>query len=43
MPIINKANGLVAEFAVFSVEPDTQAYLIEKVIQHIESTFKLKG
>jgi heme-degrading monooxygenase HmoA len=40
MPIINKANGLVAEFAVFSVEPDTQAHVIEEAIQHIESILK---
>jgi heme-degrading monooxygenase HmoA len=40
MPIINKANGLVAEFAIFAVEPDTQAYLIEAAIQHIESILR---
>jgi heme-degrading monooxygenase HmoA len=43
MAIINKANGLVAEFAIFPVEPDTQADLIEKVIQPIESTLKYEA
>jgi heme-degrading monooxygenase HmoA len=40
MPIVSKANGLLAEFAVFPVEPDRQANLVERAIQNIESTFK---
>jgi heme-degrading monooxygenase HmoA len=43
MPIVEKANGLLAEFALFSVEPDTQTNLTEQVIQNIESTLKLKA
>ncbi|HEY9780364.1 MAG TPA: antibiotic biosynthesis monooxygenase [Leptolyngbyaceae cyanobacterium] len=40
MPIVNKANKLVAEFAIFPVEPDSQASLVERAIQNIESTLK---
>jgi heme-degrading monooxygenase HmoA len=42
MPIINKTNGLLAEFAIFPVEPDHQANLVEYAIQNIESTLKYK-
>jgi heme-degrading monooxygenase HmoA len=40
MPIISKANGLLAEFAVFPVEPDSQSNLVECATQNIESSFK---
>jgi len=40
MPIVNKANSLLAEFAIFPVEPDSQANLVEHVIQNIESSLK---
>jgi heme-degrading monooxygenase HmoA len=38
MPIVNKANGLLAEFAIFPVEPQSQANLVTSAIQNIEST-----
>ena len=40
MPCVSKANGLLAEFAIFPVDPDRQANLVESVIQNIESTLK---
>jgi heme-degrading monooxygenase HmoA len=40
MPIVSRANGLLAEFAVFPVEPDSQAKLLEQAIQNIESVLK---
>lgn len=40
MPVVSKANGLLAEFAIFPVEPDSQAILVERVLQNIESTLK---
>jgi heme-degrading monooxygenase HmoA len=40
MPIINRANGLLAEFAVFPVEPGSQSNLVECATQNIESSFK---
>jgi heme-degrading monooxygenase HmoA len=40
MPIVNQANGLLAEFAIFPVEPDRQASLVEHAVQNIESTLK---
>jgi heme-degrading monooxygenase HmoA len=40
MPIVNKANGLLAEFAIFPVVPESQASLVERIIQNIESTLK---
>jgi heme-degrading monooxygenase HmoA len=40
MPVVSKANGLLAEFAIFSVEPDNQANLVEKTIQNIESVLR---
>lgn len=40
MPIISHHHGLLAEFAIFSVDPDRQAQLTEQVISTIESTFK---
>jgi hypothetical protein len=42
MPIINQSNGLLAEFAIFPVEPDSQANLVEQAIQNIESTLQHK-
>jgi heme-degrading monooxygenase HmoA len=38
MPIVNKANGLLAEFAIFPVELESQATLVASAIQNIEST-----
>jgi heme-degrading monooxygenase HmoA len=43
MPIVNQANGLLAEFAIFPAEPDSQASLVEQTIQHIESTLRQKA
>jgi heme-degrading monooxygenase HmoA len=40
MPIISQINGLLAEFAIFPVEPDSQASLVEHMIQNIESVLK---
>jgi hypothetical protein len=40
MPIVKKTNGLLAEFAIFPVEPDEQISLLEQAIQNIESTLK---
>jgi heme-degrading monooxygenase HmoA len=40
MPVVSKANGLLAEFSVFPVEPDSQAVLVKQAIQNIESTVK---
>ncbi|MBF2027972.1 MAG: antibiotic biosynthesis monooxygenase [Oscillatoriales cyanobacterium C42_A2020_001] len=40
MPLVNQANGLLAEFAIFPVEPDSQANLVDRAIQNIESTLK---
>jgi heme-degrading monooxygenase HmoA len=40
MPIVNKDNELLAEFAIFPVVPDSQASLVERAIQNIESTLK---
>jgi hypothetical protein len=42
MPIVNKANGLMAEFAIFPVEPEQQANLAASAIQKIESTLAQK-
>jgi heme-degrading monooxygenase HmoA len=42
MPTVNQVNGLLAEFAVFPVEPETQSHLIEQTIQNIESHLKAK-
>ncbi len=42
MPIINQVNGLLAEFAIFPVEPGSQAILVEHAIQNIESVLKHK-
>lgn len=42
MPIVNQANGLLAEFAIFPVEPDRQASLVKQTIQNIESVLKHK-
>jgi heme-degrading monooxygenase HmoA len=43
MPIVNKANGLLAEFAIFPVEPESQANLVASAIQNIESTLAHKA
>jgi heme-degrading monooxygenase HmoA len=43
MPIVNKANGLLAEFAIFPVEPESQANLVVSAIQNIESTLAYKA
>jgi hypothetical protein len=43
MPIVNKANGLLAEFAIFPVEPGNQANLVASTIQNIESTIEHKA
>jgi heme-degrading monooxygenase HmoA len=43
MPIVNQANSLLAEFAIFPVEPDSQASLVEHAIQNIESVLKQKA
>jgi heme-degrading monooxygenase HmoA len=43
MPIINKANGLLAEFAIFPVEPGSQANLVASAIQNIQSTIAHKA
>jgi heme-degrading monooxygenase HmoA len=43
MPIVNKANGLLAEFAIFPVEPENQANLVASAIQNIESTLAQKA
>lgn len=43
MPIITQANGLLAEFAIFPVEPQQQASLVERAMQNIESEFKQKA
>jgi heme-degrading monooxygenase HmoA len=40
MPVVSRANGFLAEFAVFPVEPDSQAVLVEQAIQNVESTLK---
>jgi heme-degrading monooxygenase HmoA len=40
MPVVSKANGLLAEFAICPVEPDNQANLVERAIQNIESALK---
>ncbi|HEY9614068.1 antibiotic biosynthesis monooxygenase family protein [Allocoleopsis sp.] len=40
MPIVSQNNGLLAEFAVYPLEPENQARLVEQVIQTIESTLK---
>lgn len=37
MPIVNKDNGLLAEFAIFSTEPSRKEILVKQVIQNIES------
>ncbi|AFY95050.1 antibiotic biosynthesis monooxygenase family protein [Chamaesiphon minutus] len=40
MPIISKANGLLAEFAIFPVTPENQTSLVERAIDNIQSTLK---
>jgi heme-degrading monooxygenase HmoA len=43
MPIVNRNNGLLAEFAIFPVDPDRQAHLLQRVKQTIESTLKQRS
>lgn len=40
MPIVTKSNGLLAEFAIFSVQPDKQSALAEQIFQQSESNLK---
>ena len=40
MPIVSQTNGLLAEFAVFPVEPQQQVAVVERVVRSIESTFR---
>lgn len=40
MPIVNKSNGLLAEFAIFPSKLNNQAKLVEQAIQNIESVLK---
>lgn len=40
MPTITRSNDLPAEFAVFTVEPERQAALVEQVIVRIETTLQ---
>ncbi|PZV15107.1 MAG: hypothetical protein DCF20_11910 [Pseudanabaena sp.] len=40
MPVVSIANGLLAEFAIFPVEPDYQAKLVEQTIQNVASVLK---
>lgn len=40
MPLISQTNGLLAEFAIFPVEPGKQVLLVEQVIQALESTLR---
>ncbi|MBD2037720.1 antibiotic biosynthesis monooxygenase [Leptolyngbya sp. FACHB-321] len=42
MPIVSKANGFLAEFVIFPVEPDQQANLVEKAVQNIEAVLRQK-
>ncbi|XGV97676.1 MAG: antibiotic biosynthesis monooxygenase [Leptolyngbya sp. BL-A-14] len=42
MPVVSKSNELLAEFAVCPVKPESQANLVERAIQNIESTLKHK-
>ena len=38
MPTVKRANGLLAEFAIFPVESGSQTTLVERAIQNVEST-----
>lgn len=38
MPTVKRANGLLAEFAIFPVEPESQTTLVERATQNVEST-----
>lgn len=40
MPMINKKNQLLAEFAIFPVEAENQSKLVDRAIQNIESSMK---
>ena len=40
MPVVNRTNGLLAEFAIFPVEQESQSELVKLVSQKIESTLK---
>lgn len=39
-PVVNQANGLLAEFAIFPVEPDRQPDLVKQVVQQIQTTLQ---
>jgi heme-degrading monooxygenase HmoA len=43
MPTVNPMNGLLAEFAIFPVEPETQADVVQQTIQSIESELRVKS
>ncbi|PSB58975.1 antibiotic biosynthesis monooxygenase family protein [Chamaesiphon polymorphus] len=40
MPVISKTNGLLAEFAIFPVTPESQTSVVERAIDNIQSTLK---
>ncbi|NJR32906.1 MAG: hypothetical protein HC778_09045 [Chamaesiphon sp. CSU_1_12] len=40
MPVISQANGLLAEFAIFPVTPESQTIVVERAIDNIQSTLK---
>ena len=40
MPVVNKANGFLAEFAIVPTEPNNQSAIVDRLIQNIESKFK---
>lgn len=40
MPVVTKANGLLAEFAIVLTDSKTQSVIVEQLIQNIESKFK---
>ncbi|MBD2468727.1 antibiotic biosynthesis monooxygenase [Nostoc sp. FACHB-145] len=40
MPIVSQNNGFLAEFAVFPVNSENQAQLVQQVVESIESTVK---
>jgi heme-degrading monooxygenase HmoA len=37
MPTVNKANALLAEFAIFPAKPDSQQGLVQRAIQNIDA------
>jgi heme-degrading monooxygenase HmoA len=40
MPTVRKENGLLAEFVIFPVEPESQVACMERAIENINSTLK---